>query len=59
VILRDLADKGCPTALLLEDDALPSEHWWEYTKRALEELDICAKNNSQPTIRGSMEWHSS
>jgi hypothetical protein len=38
-IMRDLAHKGCKHALLLEDDALPNEHWLEQTLEALRQLE--------------------
>lgn len=38
IIIRDMLDKGCPATLLLEDDALPNEHWWEQTLDALAHL---------------------
>jgi hypothetical protein len=38
-IMRDLANRGCKHALLLEDDALPNENWLQQTLEALEQLD--------------------
>ncbi len=39
IIIRDLVTKGCRNALLLEDDALPNENWFEETLNALEFLE--------------------
>jgi hypothetical protein len=39
IIMRDLLAKGCRNSLLLEDDALPNQHWLEETLDAIEFLD--------------------
>ena len=44
IIIRDMVAKGCPAALLLEDDALPNEHWWEQTLDALGQLKAREKD---------------
>ena len=39
IIIRDLVKMGCHNALLLEDDALPNEHWLEKTLDAIRFLE--------------------